>query len=337
MIEHPVEGYFIVTKDNHIFEVKGIVHPKDRIIAYLRYAPSDIGERSSIEGQRYRKIYSLLEREEYLTQNNPKYLWFDQSHDRILQTVPLEEIDIILNPVDALNQLRDLGAHLTPLQILSISIAEELVNRTGIEWKDIGLTGSQLVGLASPESDIDLVVYGSKQGKLLHSTLSRNKNLILGLSRYSGQSLHRHTEFRWGKQKKWIGVLTDIESRKVLQGLFKKRDFFIRVVKLYEKSSFNYGDFTYRNLGEKVVNCVILDDVNSIFTPCEYIVECSDNPNLVKFVSYRGRFTEHVEKGMVVEARGRLESVMNLQSSERHLQLVLGERSSDYLIPVSLP
>lgn len=337
MIEHPVEGYFIVTKDNHIFEVKGIVHPKDRIIAYLRYAPSDSGERSSIEGLRYRKIYSLLEREEYLTQNYPKYLWFDQGHDRILQTVPLEEIDVILNPIDALNQLKDSGAHITPLQILSISIAEELVNRTDIEWKDIGLTGSQLVGLTSSESDIDLVVYGSRPGRLLYSTLSGNRTLIPGLSRYSGQSLYKHTEFRWGKQKKWIEVLRDIESRKVLQGLFKKRDFFIRVVKLPEESSFNYGDFTYMNLGEKTVSCVILDDVNSIFTPCEYIVECSDIPNLAKLVSFRGRFTEHVGKGMTVVARGRLESVINLQAREKHVQLVLGEKSSDYLLPISLP
>jgi predicted nucleotidyltransferase len=337
VIEHPVEGYFIVTKDNHIFEVKGIIHPKDRIIAYLRYAPSGNGDRSSIEGLRYRKIYSLLEREEYLKQNYPKYLWFNQSHDRILQSVPLEEIDVILNPTDALNQLRDLGPHLTPLQILSISIAEELVNRTGIEWKDIGLTGSQLVGLASAESDIDLVVYGSGPGRLLHSFLSDNRSLIPGLTRYSGQSLNKHTEFRWGKQKKWIDVLRDIESRKVLQGLFRERDFFIRVVKLPEENSLNYGDFTYKNLGEKTVSCVISDDVNSIFTPCEYIVECNDFPNLAKFVSYRGRFTEHVEKEMVVKAKGRLESVMNLQSKEKHVQLVLGERSSDYLIPSSVP
>ena len=79
-----------------------------------------------------------------------------------------------------------------------------------------------------------------------------------------------------------------------------------------------------------------MDDVNSIFTPCEYIVECSDIPNLTKFVSFRGRFTEHVEKGMIVEARGRLESVANLQSREKHVQLVLGEKSSDYLISIPL-
>ena len=36
----PIEGHFLVTEDGLIFEVKGVIHPEERIIAYLRYAPA---------------------------------------------------------------------------------------------------------------------------------------------------------------------------------------------------------------------------------------------------------------------------------------------------------
>ena len=92
-----LEGYFIITHDNHIFEVKGFLHPKDRVIAYLRYIPDKQGNRISKEGITFRKIYSLGKREKYLKKNYPQYLWFDQIQGRMLQSVPLKDIAIILH------------------------------------------------------------------------------------------------------------------------------------------------------------------------------------------------------------------------------------------------
>ncbi|MHA2396502.1 MAG: hypothetical protein ACXAC0_07350, partial [Candidatus Thorarchaeota archaeon] len=71
MAENLVEGYFVITKDNLVFEIKGVIHPRNRVIAYLRYVPttgmasdSDIG---------YKKVYELTERETYLQNNYPSY------------------------------------------------------------------------------------------------------------------------------------------------------------------------------------------------------------------------------------------------------------------------
>ena len=59
-----------------------------------------------------------------------------------------------------------------------------------------------------------------------------------------------------------------------------------------------------------------------------------DLPKLKQLVSYRGRFTEQVSSGMSVRAKGRLENVLDSSTGENYQQLVLGENSSDYLIPI---
>jgi predicted nucleotidyltransferase len=80
--------------------------------------------------------------------------------------------------------------------------------------------------------------------------------------------------------------------------------------------------------------CVIKDDCESIFTPCVYIVESSNNADLRRLVSYRGRFTEQVTTGMSVSTGGRLERVVDTTTGDCFQQLVLGENSTDYLLPI---
>ena len=160
-----LEGYFVVTKDNHIFEIKGTVHPPNRIIAYLRYAPSAEGNRTSKSGVSYKKIYDLKKREIYLAENYPEYLWRDDVHGRILQSVPVDSIAYYLSPIDYVKELRDRGQHLTSLQKASLSLTETIVERNHLDWSDIGITGSQLLDLETDLSDIDLVVYGEAAGR----------------------------------------------------------------------------------------------------------------------------------------------------------------------------
>ncbi len=52
------EGDLIRTGDNVIFDVKGLVHPPDKVIAFPRYIPSPDGTRGS-PGEMYRKVYNL--------------------------------------------------------------------------------------------------------------------------------------------------------------------------------------------------------------------------------------------------------------------------------------
>ena len=72
----PLEGDFIESTDSLIFDVKGLLHPPDRVVAYVRYVPHLHGERLR-EGQRYRKLYDLDERQSFLNKCFRDYLYFD--------------------------------------------------------------------------------------------------------------------------------------------------------------------------------------------------------------------------------------------------------------------
>ncbi len=327
-----LEGYFVVTDDDFIFEVKGEAHPADRVIAYLRYMPSKNGDRCSASGVRYKKIYSLQEREMYLAEKHPEYLWYDERHGRILQSVPMSRIAFVLNPVTCLNQMRDMGKHLDDLQRASVKLARLFVDKAGLDWSSIGVTGSQLAGLSINSSDIDLAVYGSLSARRLFSLL-RSHEKLPGVKRYSGMKLDKHVAFRWGKENEWWRALRSIEAKKVLQGEFESYDFFVRNVKLPEERVYSHEDLSFVNEGIRTVRARIIDNQDCIFTPCTYHVECEEDSRLRVIMSYRGRFTEQAEQGMIIEARGRAEGVRVDNTGEEFTQLVLGEQAGDYMVP----
>jgi predicted nucleotidyltransferase len=327
LLESLVEGYFVKTLDNLIFEVKGIVHPNDRIIAYVRYVPNIVSS-ETISG--FRKIYDLYEREEYLKKYHSEYLWFSEAHGRILQAVPHKKVMQILNPVSHMVQIRE---NSSALAVATSNLVDLLLEYTGISRQNIGVTGSQLVGVARETSDIDLVVFGKTTCDKFYRKLSESYDKIPGIERYQGELLNEHVKFRWGDLVTYQDSLREIERKKILQGVFRGHQFFIRLVKYRQDVSERFGQKVSKNLRTAEVQCKITDDRNSIFTPCSYQVKSSELSELIQIVSYRGRFTEHVLTNQFVNVRGRLESVVDKSTGERYQQLVLGEDSSDYMMP----
>ena len=55
------EGDLIETDENLIFDVKGLVHPASRVVAFIRYFPDEKGKRTR-EGRSFGKVYSLSKR-----------------------------------------------------------------------------------------------------------------------------------------------------------------------------------------------------------------------------------------------------------------------------------
>jgi len=216
----------------------------------------------------------------------------------------------------------------------TVLLAERLVQTTGIAWSDIGITGSQLLGISTDRSDIDFVVYGSAACRKFYGVLAENYGKIVGIRPYSGNLLTAHVRFRWSDLTQHHDILKKIESRKVLQGLFGKYEFFVRLVKCPEETDEFYGRMLYDIMGSCDVRCRVEDDHDSIFTPCIYVVESSDSPGLRRLISFRGRFTEQVSTGMSVRTRGRLERVTDTTTGDSFQQVVLGENSTDYLLPI---
>jgi len=330
------EGDLIEAFDGNIFDVKGLVHPPDRIIAFIRFTPDPNGKRRR-GNTSYKKVYPLRERYALLRRKFPQYLVFDPVFNQWLCEVPTRMVKKRYEPSAYLGQLlrkSDLGE----LGKQTIDLAQLLHGKAGVKWSALGVSGSLLVGLHTPESDIDLVVYGSQNCRKVYNAL---KLLVhdetSGVKLYNEQNLKALFDFRSKDTAMKFEDFVRTESRKILQGKFQGRDYFIRCVKGRKEVTETYGSVQYKPMGEAMVRAVIADDSEMIFTPCSYQIE---NVHLLQgkiikplreVVSFRGRFCEQARKGEKIIARGMIERLKHAGKQE-YFRLLLGNVPSDFMI-----
>ena len=329
------EGDFLETVDNFIFDVKGIVHPPDRVIAYLRYVPDEKGGRTRL-GVQYRKVYGLKRREAFLRKNAPIYSYFDPVAHRKLQGVPLEKIRVLHEPIEKLQQL-SAKKSLDQMEENALELVRLLKSATGLPSRRFGISGSLLVDLYDQNSDIDLIVYGKRES---HKVLEALKRLQynMPLERYDKSGIRRLYEARCMQNAMSFTAFTMHEKRKFLEGRFRRRDYFIRCIKDWSEVKEKYGDRYYYPLGSSIIRAVVDDDSENILTPCVYKVAqakvLSGKKTAVpsQVVSFRGRFCEQAFQGERVQARGRVERVINRYGE--WYRMVVGESLSDHLVKV---
>ncbi|MEM2262759.1 MAG: hypothetical protein QW160_00885 [Candidatus Bathyarchaeia archaeon] len=331
------EGDFIETWQGLIFDVKGLVHPLDRVIAFIRYYPSRAGERRSGK-HLYDKVYSLSKRYEWLRENASEYLVYDPIFDEVLCEVPISHIKKHYKPIETLRRLRK-TRNPDALERMIVEVASLLKSSASIPWNAIGASGSVMVGLHTTSSDIDLVVYGSKNcWRVYHAIEALFEDNSCPLKPYSTADLRRLFDFRLKDTIMSFEDFVKTESRKLLQGKFGERDYFIRFVKDFNEIGERYGGIHYRNCGYAKIEADVVDDLEAIFTPCTYKIEnvkVIEGPKLQpikEIVSFRGRFCEQARKGETIVAQGKIEHVMDNRSGSEYFRLILGNRPEDYMI-----
>ncbi|MBS7632132.1 hypothetical protein KEJ15_00700 [Candidatus Bathyarchaeota archaeon] len=332
------EGDLVETLDNAIFDVKGLVHPPDRIVAFIRYFPQKSGWRKR-ETTAYRKIYPLSSRFKLLKKMFPDYLVYDPVFDEILCEIPVEKVKKIHDPIKRLKEMRS-SKTLDSIEGKALKLASLLKETAGVQWNSLGVSGSLLVELHLPASDIDPVVYGSKNCRkvyfalqdLLHSKHSH-------FTSYTVSDLRRLFAFRSTDTKGSFEDFVRTESRKFLQGRFLGKDYFIRFVKDWNEVKEKYGNVRYVNIGRARIKATITDDSEAIFTPCIYRIG-NVQPitgfaaeTIEEIVSFRGRFCEQAKKGETVIAEGKVERVVDRKHGSKHYRLLLGNRPEDFMIP----
>lgn len=331
------EGDFIETIEGLIFDVKGLVHPPNRVIAYLRYFEDPLGERLR-NGKRYRKVYSLSERDNILKEKYPQYLYYDEIFGELLEGVYKNSIVKHYKPEEKnLTLLKKTNIDIIEKQALKIIQILHDYSKTPIE--KLGISGSILINLHTIESDIDIIVYGRRNCINVYECL---KDLVIngknGFSKYNFIDFKKLYDFR--SKDTWIPFeeFYKIEKRKISQGKFLGRDFFIRFILDWDEITEKYGDYKYINLGRIKIKAKIEDDDESIFTPCKYIISEAEiiegedkslKPR--EIVSFRGRFCEQAKRGEWVIAEGKIEKVIS-RNGEEYCRLILGNKPSDYMI-----
>jgi predicted nucleotidyltransferase len=331
-----VEGAAVETEAGLIFTVKGIVHPPDRVVAYLRYVPDPRGERVR-GGERYRRVYSVAEQEEALRVRHLSYRIDDPELGVPVDAVPWDEVARVYDPRERLRRLRGGGPD-GGLAGKALALAESLREAAGVPPEALGLTGSLLFDLDASMSDIDLVVYGEAACHAVHAALARLfDDPASSLARPRAEELAAIHAVHREDTPLSAADFARLQAGKVNEGRFAGRPFFVRFVKLPGEVPERYGDPRFVPVGRALVEARVVDDRDALFTPCRYalddvrFLEGTRRDDLREVVSFRGRFADQARAGGRLRACGSTERVV-WRDGRVSTRLVVGGRPGDYLL-----
>jgi len=332
------EGDFVETFEGLIFDVKGLIHPPDKVVAYVRYIPSKMGERKRKDGRFYDKIYPLNERDKFLSENYPEYIYFDPVFNRLLEGIPIENIYKHYKPEEKLREMRQRFKNLTGIEKTAFELVKLLKEKAGIPWNKIGVSGSLLVDLHGENSDIDLVIYGTPNCMKVYEALKHIMPFEPFINNYTEDGLKRLYRFRVKSAEVSFEQFIKTEKRKIMQGEFKDIDYFLRFVKDWHEINEKYGEKIYIPIGKARIKARVINDTEALFTPCKYIV---DNVSflqgntvapLTEVVSFRGRFCEQARTGENIIAQGVIEKILQPDSNFHYYRLIIGGKPEDFMI-----
>jgi hypothetical protein len=253
-----------------------------------------------------------------------------------MQAIPNERIKKIYRPQEKLKKLME-QKRKVEIEATALKFAIAIARNSEISLDDIGISGSILVDLHTERSDIDLVVYGEENGRRVYEWLKKVRAEEGWISPYDNRSVKKVCMTRWGKSGLPFKKLIEVEKSKILHGIVDKVDYFIRLVKGWKDIDHARADLKYIQMGKATVKAIIVDDRDSIFTPCRYVINKCEvlageiHESIREICSFRGKFTEQAHGRDRVVAKGKVEKVMT--GDEEFFRLLL-ESAEDYLIKV---
>jgi predicted nucleotidyltransferase len=347
---------FLESNEGLIFCVIGNTHPVDRVVAYLKYVPyysSSIRTKWGRDGVMYGRIlpyYSALgvkSTVDYLREHHPEYLVFDRYRSIELIEVPKCRVKTHFKPEERLQEI--LTSQRDELERLALELVEVLSDMTNVSLSNFGVTGSLLLKIHNLQySDIDIVVYGQRNGWIVRDTLK--EVLRSGRKPYfslpKGEVLKEWCRDITSHHPLSLGEAMILYSKyKWNRAIYNGRQFSIHPVKLEDEVDERWEDKIYRPLGLVKVRARVVDSSNSIFMPAIYVVsdvkvlEGNSSPTQIsRIVSYEGLYIDLAEPGDEVIAYGKLEEVEDLRRGEVYYQVTVGTfeaNGKDYIKPIS--
>ncbi len=339
---------YLETVEGLFFCVVGYLHPPGKYTAYLKYVPSASGRiwrRGSVKYERIIKRYHVVQVGEsfkLLEERYPHYLHYCPIRGIRMSMVPREYVKRHYAPEDRLREILASGGG-DPLERDVASLASWIAREAGVDPRDMGVTGSTLLGIHNPAlSDIDLVVYGAEN-------MRRVEEFVRGAlldPRSPVKPLSEDYLRRWSvEHARDAGIspreLLEIARRRWNYGVYRGRYFSIHAVRKDCEVRERYGDRVYRSLGEVEGRATISDSSESLFLPALYRVEDvavkhgEDVGEILEIVSFEGIFSGVLYEGERVRFRGKLEEVVD-KRGHRYYRVVVGslEVPQSYVVPL---
>ena len=266
-----------------------------RVLAFLRYARDRQGHWQKTDSIRADALMQRIA---------PHYLYHCTRLDTRLHGIPHHEIDEVMRPRAAARRLIVVPDP-DPVQRAAIK-AIKLLRRGGVPAGRLGVTGSLMLGLQGPRSDVDLVIYGREHfhiaRRLVAETLKTAAASSLTMALWRDAYARRRCSLRFPdylrhEQRKLNKFSVDsvkIDISMVLAPADKKADLF----------------GPCRKAGRGTITARVTDDRYAFDLPARYPVEHDEIEEIVACThTYAGqaRAGERVTASGVVEVddRGR--------------------------------
>jgi predicted nucleotidyltransferase len=327
----PADGDTFLAKDGFIFNTFGYEHPGNRVFAFLKYIPSKFKALFNIQmlkrtwkygdTQLFRaeKLYTAKNYKTFIKvfrKNFPDYVYYCYLRNKELLTAPLDLIERVFVPRDRLATLRQVKKP-DKLQTLALELLNMLSDASGVSLDDFGIHGSIALNMHVPDSDIDFVVYGSQNFRIVEETIAEQVNA--------------------GKLSYIIS--NRLDAARKFQGRYKSKIFMYNATRKPEEIETRYGDARFSSIDPIRFQCTVSEDIEAIFRPAIYKItnykpldaesELPIDKIPDRVVSNIGCYRNVARGGNEIKVAGQLERVEVIKTGAVHYQVVVGTANSE--------
>ncbi|HDI01986.1 MAG TPA: hypothetical protein ENF78_06140 [Candidatus Bathyarchaeota archaeon] len=323
----PRDGDILVTREGLVFYAFGYEHPPMRAFAFLKYVPSELAKgldvdflstRWKFQGKillRPRELFSpgnwrkVLD---FLKSKAPEYVFSCPFLGKEMIAIPFPSLEHVFIPSEALKELKKLRP-LDRLQRRALELVELLSSTSSVPEELFGLHGSLAMNMHAPWSDVDLVVYGSREFRAVEAAVRE----------LAGEGV--------------LELLSDdpIEARRGMKGVFKGTKFTYTAVRKLDEIRTSYGERAYVPLGQVELTCRVVGDDEAMFRPAIYRISgcrpvgrwpggLPEPGQVERVVANIGLYRNVARAGEEIHVRGALERVLELASGRESYQVVVG-------------
>ena len=308
------------------------------MFAFLKYIPAEYKTLFNVDmltrtwnyGEtklfRAEKLYTAQNYQTFIEtfrKNFSDYIYYCPFRDKELISASLSSIKAVYVPRDCLAALKEVKKP-DILQRMALDLINLLSEASGVGLDDFGIHGSIALNMHAPESDIDFVVYGSQNFRIVEQAIAEQVNV--------------------GKLYYIFG--NRLEAARRFQGRYQGKVFMYNATRKPEEVKIKYGMFRYTPIDPVRFECTVTDDSENMFRPATYRItnykpldsasELSIDKVPDRVVSNIGCYRNIARQNSQVKVSGKLERVEGVKTGGVFYQVVLGTATSEeeYIWPV---
>ena len=268
---------------------------------------------------RAEKLYTAKNYRTFLEtfrKNFPNYVYFCPFRGKEVIAAPLNAIEKVYVPKESLQFLLKKKSK-DSLQKITIDLIKLLSNESGISLEDFGVHGSIALDMHTEKSDIDIVVYGSRNFRKLEKTI--NKLVDAGTLSYVFNNR--------------------LDAARRFKGRYRNKIFMYNAIRKPEEIHAKYGTQKFTPLHPVKFKCIVEDDSEAMFRPAIYKIQNYKPQNQTSslpeekipeiVVSNIGCYRNVARKGEEISVSGMLERVEKIETGEIFYQVVVGTAANE--------